>query len=162
MYYMDHELEDKENNLRIDRHNLTLKETSLNLSLYHGNARLDPSYESLHSIWIKTLMIFLQFMQSASGFFFLISTYVNLVLNISLSFRTITLAEWEMQTNNNIIAASKEVNSARPMRCYIDTILKQIIDDLKAQKEATDEAFRKRIEETKEAKTKLELQHSEV
>lgn len=44
MYNMDHDLEDKENNLRIDRHNLTLKETSLNLSLYHGNARLDPSY----------------------------------------------------------------------------------------------------------------------
>lgn len=67
-----------------------------------------------------------------------------------------------MQTANNIVAASKEINSARPMRCYIDTILKQIIDDLKAQKEATDEAFRKRIEETKEVKTKLELQHSEV
>lgn len=43
LYYMDHDLEDKENNLRIDKHNLTLKETSLNLSLYHGTARLDPS-----------------------------------------------------------------------------------------------------------------------
>ncbi|XP_024946354.1 tektin-1 [Cephus cinctus] len=118
LYYMDHDLEDKENNLRIDRHNLTLKETSFNLSLYHGTAALDPS--------------------------------------------TITLNEWEMQTNNNIIAASKEINSARPMRCYIDTILKEIIDDLNAQKYATDEAFRIRIEETKEAKTKLELQHSEI
>lgn len=43
LYYMDHDLEDKENNLRIDKHNLTLKETSLNLSLYHGTSRLDPS-----------------------------------------------------------------------------------------------------------------------
>lgn len=67
-----------------------------------------------------------------------------------------------MQTNNNIIAASKEINSARPLRCYIDTIIKQAIDDLNEQKNATDEAFRCRIEETKEAKTKLELQHSEV
>lgn len=44
LYYMDHDLEDKENNLRIDKHNLTLKETSLNLSIYHGTSRLNPSY----------------------------------------------------------------------------------------------------------------------
>ena len=67
-----------------------------------------------------------------------------------------------MQTNRNINAASKEVNSARPMRCYIDTIIRQVIDDLNDQKNSTDEAFRHRIEETKEAKMKLELQHSEV
>ncbi|CAL7947556.1 unnamed protein product [Xylocopa violacea] len=118
LYYMDHELEDKENNLRIDKHNLTLKENSLNLSTYHGTSRLDPS--------------------------------------------TIELNEWEMQTNNNIIAASQEVNSAIPLRCYIDTIIKQTINDLNEQKHSTDEAFRQRIEETKEAKTKLEFQHSEV
>ncbi|XP_033185090.1 tektin C [Bombus vancouverensis nearcticus] len=118
LYYMDHELEDKENNLRIDKHNLTLKETNLNLSIYHGTSRLDPS--------------------------------------------TIELNEWEMQTNNNIVSASKEVNSARPLRCYIDTIIKQVINDLNDQKNATDEAFRRRIEETKEAKIKLELQHAEI
>ncbi|CAK9812375.1 TEKT1 [Anthophora quadrimaculata] len=118
LYYMDHELEDKENNLRIDKHNLTLKETSLNLSIYHGVSRLDPS--------------------------------------------TIELNEWEMQTNNNIIAASKEVNSARPLRCYIDTIIKQAVNDLIEQKNSTDGAFRRRIEETKETKLKLELQHSEI
>lgn len=67
-----------------------------------------------------------------------------------------------MQTNNNIINASKEVNSAIPLRCYIDTIIKQAIDDLNDQKNATNEAFRRRIEETREAKTKLELQHAEV
>ncbi|XP_003703991.1 tektin C [Megachile rotundata] len=118
LYYMDHELEDKDNNLRIDRHNLTLKENSLNLSIYHGTSRLDPS--------------------------------------------TIELNEWEMQTNNNIIAASKEVNSARPMRCYIDTAIRQVVDDLNEQKNITDDAFRRRIEETKETKIKLELQHSEI
>ncbi|XP_031848349.1 tektin C [Nomia melanderi] len=118
LYYMDHDLEDKENNLRIDRHNLTLKETSLNLSIYHGTSRLDPS--------------------------------------------TIELNEWEMQTNENIVAASKEINSARPMRCYIDTVIKQAVDDLNQQKDATDHAFRQRIEDIRDAKTKLELQHSEV
>ncbi|KOX68525.1 Tektin-1 [Melipona quadrifasciata] len=118
LYYMDHELKDKENNLRIDKYNLTLKETSLNLSTYHGTSRLDPS--------------------------------------------TVELNEWEMQTNNNIINASKEVNSAIPLRCYIDTIIKQAIDDLNDQKNATDNAFRRRIEETREAKIKLELQHAEI
>ena len=46
LYYMDHELENKENNLHIDKYNLTLKETSLNLSTYHGTSRLDPSLVS--------------------------------------------------------------------------------------------------------------------
>ncbi|KAG7209069.1 hypothetical protein KM043_015224 [Ampulex compressa] len=118
LYYMDHDLEDKENNLRIDQHNLSLKETGLNLSTYHGTSPLDPS--------------------------------------------SITLNEWEMQTNNNIVAASKELNSARPLRCYIDTIIKQIVDDLNSQKEITDTAFERRIDQTKEAKMKLELQHSEI
>ncbi|XP_078044988.1 tektin C [Augochlora pura] len=118
LYYMDHDLEAKDNNLRVDKHNLTLKETSLNLSIYHGTSRLDPS--------------------------------------------TIELNEWEMQTNANIVNASKEVNSARPMRCYIDTIIKQAVYDLNQQKDATDSAFKRRIDETKEAKTKLELQHAEI
>ncbi|XP_048507703.1 tektin-1 [Athalia rosae] len=118
IYYMDKDLEDKENNLQIDRHNLTLKENSFNLSLYHGRTRLDPA--------------------------------------------TISLREWVMQTNNNIVTASKEVNGARQMRNYIDTVLKQIVDDLSLQKKATDQAFQKRIEETRSAKIKLELQHSEI
>lgn len=44
LYHIDHDLEDKENNLRIDRHNSTLKETSLNLSIYHGKSTLNASY----------------------------------------------------------------------------------------------------------------------
>lgn len=78
------------------------------------------------------------------------------------SLRTIELNEWELQTDNNIVAASKEINSAKPLRCYIDTIIRQAINDLNDQKNSTDEAFRQRIEETKEAKMKLELQHSEA
>lgn len=54
------------------------------------------------------------------------------------------------------------MNSAKQLRCYIDTIIKQTIDDLNRQKNVTNEAFRQRIEQTREAKTKLELQHSEV
>ena len=43
MYFIDRDIEDKDNVLRIDRHNSTLKDTSLNLSIYFGNAALDPS-----------------------------------------------------------------------------------------------------------------------
>lgn len=67
-----------------------------------------------------------------------------------------------MLTQKNIKESTKEVLTAKKIRSNIDHILKQIIDDLIKQKAATDEAFRLRIEETKEIKEKLELQHSEV
>jgi len=72
------------------------------------------------------------------------------------------LNEWELQTNCNIIDANKEINNAKQLRCYIDTIIKQTIDDLNKQNNITNEAFKQRIEQTREAKTKLELEHSEV
>jgi len=72
------------------------------------------------------------------------------------------LNEWELQTNINVIDANKEMNSAKQLRYYIDTIIKQTIDELNNQKNVTNEAFRQRCEQTREAKTKLELQHSEV
>lgn len=67
-----------------------------------------------------------------------------------------------MYTRQNIERAAKEINSARPLRAYVDTLLKQVIEDLSNQYNTVNEAFRRRIEETKEAKTKLEIQHSEV
>lgn len=45
VYFMDRDLEDKGNVLKIDEHNLRLKHTSLNLSMYHGFTPLDPAYE---------------------------------------------------------------------------------------------------------------------
>lgn len=42
---MDRDLEDKSNVLKIDGHNLALKETSLNLSMYHGYTPLDPALD---------------------------------------------------------------------------------------------------------------------
>ncbi|KRT78319.1 hypothetical protein AMK59_8646 [Oryctes borbonicus] len=117
-YFMDRDLEDKTNVLKIDQHNLGLKETSLNLSMYHGYTPLDRA--------------------------------------------TITAEEWETYTQENIQRAAKEINSARPLRAYVDTLLKQVICDLWNQYNTVNEAFRRRIEETKEAKTKLEMQHLEV
>jgi len=40
--------------------------------------------------------------------------------------------------------------------------MKRIIDGLNRQKNSTNDALKKRIEEIQEAKIKLELQHSEV
>ncbi|KAJ8920514.1 hypothetical protein NQ315_005383 [Exocentrus adspersus] len=118
IYFMDRDLEDKGNVLKIDSHNSSLKETSLNLSIYHGFAPLDPA--------------------------------------------NITLEEWEQYTRSNIEKAAKEINSARQLRSYVDTLLKQVVEDLRNQSDIVNEAFRQRIEETKENKLKLEVQHSEV
>lgn len=74
----------------------------------------------------------------------------------------ITTNEWEQQTDNNVIDANKEMNGAKQLRFYIDTIIKQTIHGLNEQKESTNKAFKRRIEQTQEAKTKLELRHSEV
>lgn len=62
----------------------------------------------------------------------------------------------------NIERAAKEINSARQLRSYVDTLLKQVIEDLKDQWHTVNESFRDRIEQVKEAKSKLETQHFEV
>ncbi|KYN28924.1 Tektin-1 [Trachymyrmex cornetzi] len=117
LYHIDHDLKNKENNLHIDRRNVTLKETDFNLKVIYKR---------------------------------------------NVKHRVVMLNEWELQTNSNVIDANKEMNSAKQLRCYIDTIIKQTIDELNNQKNVTNEAFRQRIEQTREAKTKLELQHSEI
>ncbi|KAJ3642871.1 hypothetical protein Zmor_025620 [Zophobas morio] len=118
IYFMDRDLEDKHNVLKIDQYNRTLQETNLNLSIYHGFAPLDPS--------------------------------------------NVTAEEWQEFTTANIERAAKEINSARQLRSYVDTLLKQVIEDLTDQWHKVNEAYRQRIEEVKEAKTKLETQHFEI
>ncbi|XP_067011014.1 tektin-1 [Anabrus simplex] len=90
-------------------------------------------------------------------------------LNLSLYTGTVPLdagnisqEEWLEFSAKNIERASKEVNNARPLRSYVDTLLKQVIDDLWKQYHVTNEAFRRRIEETREAKEKLEKKHYET
>lgn len=43
LYYLDGDLENKDRSIQLDERNLNLKETCLNLSIYHGTASLDPS-----------------------------------------------------------------------------------------------------------------------
>ncbi|XP_074102593.1 tektin C [Cotesia typhae] len=118
LYYLDGDLENKDRSIQLDQRNLSLKETSLNLSTYHGTASLDPSI--------------------------------------------ITVQEWDLHTDEIVMSTMKQMNSTRVLRCYIDNILKEIVDDLNEQKEKTNEAFRQRILETKEVKARLESQHSEI
>lgn len=58
--------------------------------------------------------------------------------------------------------ATQEVNKARQLCSYIDMLLKQVTEDLWKQFSVTNETFRQRIAETREAKLKLENEHHEV
>lgn len=74
----------------------------------------------------------------------------------------ITQEEWAAASQHNIDVAHKELVAGRPLRAYVDTILKQIIEDLWTQYDLVNAAFRRRIKEHKEAKAKLENQHFEI
>lgn len=67
-----------------------------------------------------------------------------------------------MHSMKLISLSTKEIRTARQVRVKVDTSLRQILHDLKAQKQATDEAFEKRIEDTKRVKGQLEEHHAEV
>lgn len=74
----------------------------------------------------------------------------------------ISAEEYNSYSFLNILAAAKEVTSARPIRIYVDTILKQVVDDLRNACNRCNHAFMKRIVETREAKAKLEDMHVET
>jgi tektin-1 len=76
--------------------------------------------------------------------------------------RNITREEWDHFSKKFIECAAKDVNNARSLRSYIDMLLKQVTEDLLSQYNVTNESFRRRIQETREAKVKLENEHHEV
>nr|CAD7602091.1 unnamed protein product [Timema genevievae] len=117
-YFLDRDHQNKGTALEIDRQCEALQETSLNLSMYHGNAPLNPG--------------------------------------------NVTNDEWNEFCRKNIDRAAKEINNARPLRAYINTLLKQVIDDLWRQYHITNDAFKLRIEDTRRAKDKLESEHYET
>lgn len=71
-----------------------------------------------------------------------------------------TNQEWMEFTKVAIQNTAKELNSAKPLRSYIDIILKQFVEDLSNQVGRTNEAFTKRISEARYAKTVLEGIHN--
>lgn len=62
----------------------------------------------------------------------------------------------------NMEQSAKRVNDARMLKSYIDTLLTQLYEDCLQQGNAVNDSFRRRIDEMKEAKTKLEHRHHEV
>ncbi|XP_063225967.1 tektin-1 [Bacillus rossius redtenbacheri] len=74
----------------------------------------------------------------------------------------ITYEEWTNMSRKNIDRAAKEINTARPLRSYVDTLLKQIIEDLWRQYHLTNNAFQQRIAETRQAKENLEKLHNQT
>lgn len=75
---------------------------------------------------------------------------------------TTTGPEWDVVTNQTIENTAKELNSAKNIRSFIDILLNQIVEDLNNQVDRTNEAFTKRISETRYTKNKLEGIHNET
>ncbi|KAM3966093.1 tektin-1-like [Aphomia sociella] len=81
---------------------------------------------------------------------------------VNLDPANISAQEYNAYSADNIKLAAKEVTSARPIRMYVDTLLKQVIDDLWVAYNKCNHAFTERIKETKIAKGKLEDMHRET
>lgn len=70
--------------------------------------------------------------------------------------------DWENFSNVNILNADKQLNSSVNLRSMVDGILQATANDMSKQKENVDVAFNKRIDETRDAKEKLEDHLSKV
>lgn len=74
----------------------------------------------------------------------------------------ISADEYNAYSGKNIQMAAREVTSARPIRVFIDTLLKQVVDDLWVAYNKCNHEFNERIKETKMSKGKLEEMHYET
>ncbi|XP_062888010.1 tektin-1 [Mobula hypostoma] len=70
--------------------------------------------------------------------------------------------EWQDFTNSNIVNADKQKNNSTTMCALVDSILSETTGDMLKQVESGNRAFRRRVQETKDAKSKLEKQLSKV
>ncbi|XP_067866103.1 tektin-1 [Heterodontus francisci] len=75
---------------------------------------------------------------------------------------SVTPQEWQDFTNTTIVNADKQKNNSTAMRSLIDGILSQTTDDMWKQVEAVNRAFKFRIQETRDAKCKLEKHLNKV
>ena len=78
------------------------------------------------------------------------------------SFSSVTPAQWESFSNENILKAEKEQNASATLRGVIDEILKETRHDIEQQRTTVNLAFDKRIQETSEAKENLEQHLNKV
>jgi len=73
-----------------------------------------------------------------------------------------TEMEWTAFTEKNKIEAEKTVNASLQLRINIDSVLRQICEDLRREICVTNMMFEKRLREVIEAKEKLQEQHSAI
>lgn len=78
------------------------------------------------------------------------------------SFSSVTPAQWESFSNENILKAEKEQNASATLRGVIDEILKETRQDIEQQRTTVNLAFDKRIQEITEAKENLEQHLNKV
>ena len=71
-------------------------------------------------------------------------------------------ADWQEHSELNIAAAGLQIKSALNLRSTADGILAHVTSHLRSQKDLTDRAFSRRIEEVKRAKSLLEEQLAET
>ncbi|CAH2235501.1 jg27829 [Pararge aegeria aegeria] len=74
----------------------------------------------------------------------------------------IMVDEYNAYSNKNVQQAANAVTNARPIKVFIDTILKQVIDDLWNAFNKCNYEFNERIKDTKQTKAKLEDMHRET
>lgn len=93
--------------------------------------------------------------------------HTNICLSIyegyaTLDPATISAEEYRQYSANNIKNAAREVTSARPIRVYMDTLIKQVIEDLWIAYRKCNHEFLERIKETRNAKENLEDMHKKT
>ncbi|VDM36444.1 unnamed protein product [Hydatigera taeniaeformis] len=64
--------------------------------------------------------------------------------------------EWLLYLKKNIEEADRQIRNSRQTRSLVESVLEQVFEDQKDQVEATNQAIRTRIDETRDAKRKLE------
>ncbi|CAL8078788.1 unnamed protein product [Calicophoron daubneyi] len=69
---------------------------------------------------------------------------------------SVTTEEWQNFTLGSIEAGDKQLQNSHQLRSIINGILQQVASDQKRQIEATNRALKKRVEETRSSKGKLE------
>ncbi|XP_047998442.1 tektin-1 [Leguminivora glycinivorella] len=74
----------------------------------------------------------------------------------------ISAEEYNAYSAKNIQQAAREVSSARPIRIFIDTLLKQVINDLWTAYNKCNHEFNERIKETHIEKARLEEMHHQT
>ena len=73
-----------------------------------------------------------------------------------------TPENWESFSNHNILDAEKQKNNSTNLRSLMDGILQSTANDMNKQKECVNISLNKRIDETRDAKEKLEDHLSKV